>query len=233
MRRHILALAVVALGCEPDAAPTGPSAGAPAASAPTPSTSAQVATAAPPASARPRPPEWKALAHGWQRGNAIPNFELVNQDGERFRLSSFANDYVFIGFIFTTCGVPKACALTTQKMFEVGKLWAARAKAGKTGGKTLHLLTLTIDPENDTPEILRSYGESMRRDVPNWTLATGPEELMQKTLPMMFGVRAAEADGTIAHDVKAALLRPGLRSEKEWKDNGFEPKEIVELILSL
>jgi cytochrome oxidase Cu insertion factor (SCO1/SenC/PrrC family) len=230
MRAPLLALAVLAAGCDRDTAAAASLASASASVSAVASASAST-SAAPSASARERPPEWKMMANVWHEGDAIPNFELTDQAGKSFRMSRLANGYVLLGFIFTTCSVPKACALTTQKMLEVGKLWTEKQKAGKTGDRELHLLTVTIDPENDTPDVLASYSELLRKDVPAWTFATGPEELMQQVLPSMFGVRARKEQGSIAHTIKAGLLRPGLRVEKQWKNNSFTAKEIVEMVL--
>lgn len=164
--------------------------------------------------------------------NPIPNFELTNHDGESFRLRDIGDGYLLVGLIFTSCSVATACPLTTQKMFEVGRLWKKAKAEGKTGDKKLHLLTLTFDPETDTPEVLSAYGEVMLREIPNWTFATGPVELMEETLPKMFGVLATDdPKAGKAHNVKAALLGPGLQPREEWRDNSFEPEQIIELVL--
>jgi protein SCO1/2 len=117
-------------------------------------------------------------------------------------------------------------------MHEVGKLWSARQKAGTTEGRKLRLLSLTFDPETDSPAVLASYSELVRRDVPDWIFATGPEELMEKALPSMFDVIARRNDqGTLNHTVRVALLGPGLRAQQIWTDNAFTPKEVVERVL--
>jgi cytochrome oxidase Cu insertion factor (SCO1/SenC/PrrC family) len=217
-------LALATSGCEPDAPP----------SRDVPATAVVAsgsASASPSASATPRPPEWKRLADHWISPQPLPNFELIDQSGKAFRLRDLSDGFVLVGFIFTTCGNPKACPLTTQKMHEVQQLWSATDKA-KIGGRKLYLLTLTIDPENDTPEVLASYGALLRKDFDDWIFATGPEELMETALPNMFGVLAkADDKGEIAHTVKVALLGPGLRPLEEWKNNRFEPEEVIEQIL--
>lgn len=218
-----VAVACLASGCEPKPAAGGqPSA---AASSAVPSLTASVP-------ARPRTPEWERLAASWVYPNPIPNFELTNHEGQAFRLRDIGDGYLLVGLIFTSCSVATACPLTTQKMFEVGKLWKKAEAEGKTGDKKLRLLTLTFDPETDTPEVLKSYGEVMLREIPTWTFATGPVELMEETLPKMFGVLATDdPKAGKAHNVKAALLGPGLQAREEWKDNSFEPQAIIELVL--
>lgn len=181
----------------------------------------------------PAPIPWKRMAEAWVHPNPIPSFPLVDHEGRDFHLGQLRDGHVLVGLIFTHCSVPEACPLTTQKMHEVGKLWRRKQAAGETGDRRLRLLTLTFDPEVDTPEVLASYSELVRRDVPDWLFATGETELLEETLPRMFGVIAGDkdADGNIAHSVKVALLRPGLRSVHTWTDNAFEPEEVVALVL--
>ena len=136
-------------------------------------------------------PEWERLADDWDHPDPIPNFELTNQEGKKFRLGELADRHVMVGFIFTNCSVPKACPLTMQKMRAVQRLWGEREKAGETRGRRLHLLSFTFDPENDTPRVLKRYGETHEADFRSWTLATGPAGLMDDGLPSLFGVLAA------------------------------------------
>lgn len=165
-------------------------------------------------------------------GNPIPDFRLTNQDGKPFQLAELRGDHVLVGLIFTNCSVPEACARTTDRMFEVGKRWKERVAAGKTNGASLRLLTLTFDPEEDTPEVLKAHSKEVRAELPSWVWATGPTELMEKRLPAMFGVAAGDKDdnGAIAHSVKAVLLGPGLRVLKTWSDNAFTPDDVMAVI---
>lgn len=195
----------------------------------------QVASRAADAVAAMPPPAatWRRLVDAWVHPNPIPSFPLVDQEGRAFRLGELRDSHVLVGLIFTHCSVPKACPLTTQKMHEVGKLWSRAQREGRAGDEDLRLLTLTFDPEADTPEVLKAYSEVVRRDLPDWIFATGPTELMEARLPKMFGVIAGDkdADGQIAHSVKVALLGPGLRPEQIWTDNAFEPEAIIEQVL--
>ena len=178
------------------------------------------------------PEIWRRLADRWIVGNPIPDFELTDHEGKPFQLSELAGDHVLVGLIFTHCSVPEACPRTTSRMFAVGEQWKARQKAGETHGASLRLLTLTFDPEEDTPEVLKSYSDGMRSVIPDWVFATGPTELMETRLPSMFGViaRKKDANGAIAHGVKVVLLGPGLQPLQTWTDNAFEPKDVFAII---
>ena len=172
------------------------------------------------------------LAEGWIRPNPIPNFQLTDHRARRFQLGELRDGHVLVGFIFTSCSVPKACPLTTSKMHEIGKRWRELEERGGTKGNKLTLLSLTFDPETDTPPVLASYSELVRRDVPGWIFATGPDELMESALPAMFDVDAQRTDaGSIDHTVRVALLEPGLRLSRAWTDNAFEPQAVIDLVL--
>ena len=220
-RRRLLLLALLA-GCEGEAILIGPE-------RPLLSGPADAVSSAAKQAQRPRLPEWKRLANSWVHPSPIPSFELTDHNGKKFRLRDFGNDHVLVGLIFTSCSVPKACPLTTQKMYDTAKLWKATQDKRD---RSLRFLTLTFDPENDTPAKLKDYGKLLLQDFGEyWTLATGPMELMEETLPAMFGVRARDSGDTIAHNVRAALLAPGLRKHKEWRDNSFAPEEVIAEVL--
>jgi protein SCO1/2 len=177
-------------------------------------------------------PVYQRLADAWIYPNPIPNFDLIDHRARPFELEQLADGYVLVGFIFTTCSVATACPLTTQKMHEVGKLWRSRARGSDVDGRRLRLLTLTIDPDNDTPDVLSKYSELLRKDVPDWVFATGPEPLLQTILPGMFGVSAKpDGRGTIEHTVRVALLGPGLRVRRQWANNDFSAAEVVAEVL--
>ena len=173
----------------------------------------------------PAPLDWQRMADAWVYPRPIPSFPLVDQTGRSFVLGDLRHGHVLVGFIFTHCSIPTACARTVEKMRDVGRAWKARGRPSK-----LTLLTLTFDPEVDTPEVLASYSELLRRELPDWIFATGPVELLEKTLPGMFGVVATRQDDTLAHSVKVALLAPGLRPMHTWTDNAFETDDVLALL---
>jgi len=195
-------------------------------------TTKAVAKTKPSATSAPPPEFWRRLADTWVVGNPIPDFRLTDHAGRPFQLAELRGDHVLVGLVFTHCSIPEACARTTDRMFDVGKRWKQRQKAGKTRGASLRLLTLTFDPEEDTPEVLKAHSEGVRSVLPDWIWATGPTELMEARLPAMFGVVAGKKDdsGAIAHSVKAVLLGPGLRVLETWTDNAFAPEDVFAMV---
>ena len=183
-----------------------------------------------------RPPEgdWRALYDAWRDPDPIPSFELTDQRGDRFRLGELApGAHVLVGFIYTRCPLPEACPLTTERMRDVQEAWRARKAAADVGNRDLVLLSVTFDPDHDTPDVLAQYASDRHVDVASWTFATGPSELVTTALPSLFNVLAIPGAGMdISHTVKIALLRPDLTLLAEWGDNHVDAADVVDLVLS-
>lgn len=187
--------------------------------------------AEPPADAvadgRPGVGDWRAAVAGWHYEDPLPDLPLVDQDGQAFSLGALAGSWVLVGFIYTACPDAAACPMTTQRMAAVQRAWEAAPRE-----RSLRLLSLTLDPERDTPATLRAYAERHRVDTHTWTLATGEPALLTEGLPSLFNVLSLpSADGTLDHTVKLALLDPTLRQVAEWKDNAVTADEIVARVL--
>ena len=169
--------------------------------------------------------DWKTMVEAWGPEDPLPPLPLVNQEGEAFDLGALKDSWVLVSFVFTQCTVPTACPETMKRMQAIRA--AAKAPGAPASAATLKLLTLTLDPAHDTPPVLKTWGKNYGVEAPDWILATGDEELLSSHLPSMFNVLAAPHETLgISHSVKAALLAPGLRSAREWKDNQILPAEV-------
>ena len=176
--------------------------------------------------------EWKELYEEWEEDDPIPDFQLIDHEGKGFSLGDHDRKYLLFGFVFTRCQVPKACPLTMKKMKEVQKLWETKKESGLTGDSQLQLFGITLDPEFDTPDILKGYLRAHGGNKDTWSMATGPEELVATALPSLFNIMALpDGKGSINHSVKVALLSPGRVFLKDWKDNEFAPEDVVQVIL--
>lgn len=110
--------------------------------------------------------------------NYFPNIVLTTHDGRsvRFFDDLIKDRVVAINFIYTTC--PDACPMETARMMEVHELLGDRV------GDDIFFYSITIDPEKDTPEVLRSYVDTWGVGQ-GWTFLTGKEEdilLLRKKL---------------------------------------------------
>ena len=87
-------------------------------------------------------------------GDAVPDYPMLNQSGKKIRLSQFRGKVVVLTFIYTRCQMADFCPKMSRNFAEIDKALAADPKLyAKT-----HLLSISFDPEYDTPKVLRSYG---------------------------------------------------------------------------
>ncbi len=151
-----------------------------------------------------------AFAATWG-ANYFPNVSLVTQDGARVRFFDdlIENKIVAINFIFTSCA--DTCPLETAQLVQVQDILGDRL------GADIHFYTITIDPEHDTPEVLKAYRE---RFGARWTFLTGSESdvvLLRRKL----GLYIEEIqDGSNNHNVSMII---GNQATGRWmKRSPFE-----------
>lgn len=111
------------------------------------------------------------LRSGLPEINRVPEFGLVDQDGRPFRSAEKLRDKVWVAdFFFTTCNGP--CPRMSALMFRVQEAVA--------GFDDVRLVSFTVDPKNDTPEVLRAYGRRFRQNPARWFLLTGDPETLRR-----------------------------------------------------
>lgn len=93
----------------------------------------------------------------------MPAFALTSEQDAPFGATDVAGKVVVANFIFTNC--PTVCPVLTGHMAGLQKRFA-----DKPG---VHLLSFSVDPKNDTPQVLKAYGESFEQDPGRWTFLTG------------------------------------------------------------
>ena len=100
----------------------------------------------------------------------LPDFALVDQTGHPFGTRDLRGKVWVANFIFTSCA--GTCPLLSQKMAEI-------ARRGRHLGPDFHLVSLTVDPERDTPERLAEYATRYGANPHKWSFLTGPMTTIQ------------------------------------------------------
>jgi cytochrome oxidase Cu insertion factor (SCO1/SenC/PrrC family) len=125
-----------------------------------------------------------------------PTFELTDQDGKPFRSESLRGSVHIADFIFTHCGGP--CPIMTRKLSEVQAL---------LNHPDVKLVTFTVDPKRDTPEVLRAYGRDLASaDFTRWTFLTGTEQQMRDAAIGYKIATQPDADDSVAHSTHFLLV---------------------------
>lgn len=112
----------------------------------------------------------EAPSAGWMEPKPAPDFRLVDQDGREVTLQDLRGKVVLMNFIYTGCG--DSCS--SMKELKI----LARALGGRMG-KEVAFVSITLDPERDTPEALKAFGQ--RRGIgPGWKLLTSLSEAIEE-----------------------------------------------------
>jgi protein SCO1/2 len=154
----------------------------------------------------------------------VPEFTLLDHDGKSFRITSARGKIVLVTFVFTTC--PDVCPLLTAKFAAI-----QRALDKKKVNDYL-LLSITTDPDRDTPAALKSYAHAFKPDFDHWRFLTGSEIDLAKVWKS-FGVTVRKSAGQVQHTALTTLIdRRGIRRVDYYTDK-WEEKEILRDIAGL
>ena len=159
--------------------------------------------------------------------DVLPNYPLVKASGKPFQLYDLKGQFVLVSFIFTRCPLQKMCPLTITLNQRVLAGLAKKKIAPKT-----HLLFVTLDPEHDTASTLNKFAKARGLDQPTITLATGNSNALADLASQFNVIGFPSADSSlISHNLKTILLDPSFRTIKEFKDNEWAPKDVIDTIL--
>jgi protein SCO1 len=168
-----------------------------------------------------------AASVGPKPGDEVPDFTLINQDGKRIRLRGHGGRALVLTFIYTRCPLPDYCPLMTDNFAEIVKaLKGDPALYAKT-----QLLSISVDPEYDTPARLREYGggrttEGGAQTFIHWEFATGSADEV-KEVATYFGLQYFTEADQIVHSLVTAVISPGGKIFKLYRGNEWKPAEII------
>lgn len=115
-----------------------------------------------------------------------PPFVFTSETGQQVSRDSLLGKVWVVDFIFTRCGGP--CPLMTQRMKTLQDKLDAQGLLGKDS--RVQLVSITVDPQYDTPQILQDYGKLWGADPDHWVFLTGPPDTLLDTLQTGFKVTA-------------------------------------------
>jgi protein SCO1/2 len=161
-------------------------------------------------------------------GDAVPDFNLRNQDGRAIHLDQFRGKTLLLTFIYTRCPLPNFCPLVTHNFALIDhQLAASPALYGKT-----HLLCVSFDPEHDTPARLRAYGATYigsdgKNAFTHWDFAVPSKpELLEMAKYFDVGITQGN-DDSITHTLSTTLIGPHGNVEQFYPGNEWTPEQVV------
>lgn len=164
-------------------------------------------------------------------GDVVPDFHLVNQSGKQIHLAQFRGRVTLLTFIYTRCPLADFCprmssnfSTIDQGLMEDQKLYA----------KT-HLLSVSFDPQYDTPAVLRSYGGAhtgkfTNEDFVHWDFAA-PSLTDLPKLEQYFDVGVTPGDpgdaATLTHSLSTVLIGKDGKVLAWYPDNEWKPQDVL------
>jgi protein SCO1/2 len=128
----------------------------------------------------------------------VPSFQLTNQNGQPFGSAQLAGKIWIADFVYTTC--PGPCPMISSRMSELQK------PLEKTD---VHLVSFSVDPEKDTPAVLRGYAEKLQAEPERWDFLTGPRSAIYQLSHDGFKLAVSDggdAQGVPVHSTRMVLV---------------------------
>jgi protein SCO1/2 len=160
-------------------------------------------------------------------GQPARGFELIDDLGRPVSLSQYHGKAVALTFIYTRCPLPDYCPLMTENFVAVERALAADSVLLAS----TQLLTISIDPDHDSPAVLHAYAlrfaaRSDGTHPPNWAFLTGTSESVRKSAES-YGLTYATESGQIIHNLRTAVVAPDGTLVKVYRGNDWKPDELV------
>jgi protein SCO1/2 len=151
-------------------------------------------------------------------GDTVPDFTLTDQNGAKVRLTQFRGEPLGVTFLYTTCPDVNACPMTMAKFSRLD----AMLREKKFG----HLLVVTVDPEHDTPSVLKDYAEKAGADAKRWSFLTGAPSAVAE-VASRFGVLYSRRGAQVLHQQAVAVVDPEGRLATISYGEKWEPEQIL------
>jgi protein SCO1/2 len=154
-----------------------------------------------------------------------PDFTLTSQNGVPVSLREFRGKVVAVAFIFASC--TDICPMLTDNMARV------KDKMGSAFGSDIAFVSITVDPERDTPEVLKQYAENFNADVKGWSFLTGDPAVVHE-VGRKYGVIAkTAANGEVDHTLLTSLVDPNGILRVQYLGVRFDLEEFRDDLVSL
>jgi protein SCO1/2 len=166
-----------------------------------------------------------------ETGETVPDFAMTTQDGSVVKLSELRGNVVVLTFIYTRCPLPDFCPLMDRKFADLSQ----KISTFPARSKKIRLISLSFDPEHDTPDVLRKHAQVRGAVPPLWTYAVAShDELAKIAAPL--GLFYEPGTNEIAHNLSTAVIDPEgklARLEVGTQRNRWETTDLLKTIYSL
>jgi protein SCO1/2 len=154
-----------------------------------------------------------------------PEFSLTSQDGGRVTLADLRGKVVAVTFIYTLC--TSTCPVLTPTMSFI------QDQLGPDFGTKIAFVSISVDPERDTPEVLKEYGQAFGANLAGWAFLTGTPDAI-RDVTRRYGVFTSRtADGDVDHAFLTSIVDQCGILRVQYVGVRFDPDEFRRDLLSL
>ena len=153
-----------------------------------------------------------------REGDAVPSIGLIDQRGRRFSFASTHGGTTIVSFIYTRCRDAQMCPLVAAKFARMQR---------ELRRTPIRLVTVTLDPAYDTPQVLTRYGASYGADPAAWTFVTGPVAAVDDVAGRLGIVVERPRPGVIVHSEAAVIIDAGGRVARFIDGAAWLPDDLL------
>ena len=172
---------------------------------------------------KPRPPvRVTRVVEPLEVGDLLPDYPFTNELGQAIRLHQFRGQALGLTFIFTRCPYPNFCPRMSANFAQACQQLLARAD----GPTNWHLLSVSFDPDHDTPAVLRAYAEGYAHPPSRWSFATGAM-IELDAITEQFGMVFAPDGSFFSHNARTVVIDAHSRVQRIFVGNDWKVADFV------
>lgn len=156
----------------------------------------------------------------------LMQFKFTNELGQAVSLDQFHGQALAITFFFTRCPIPEYCPRLSQNFREATRKLLAMTNAPSNW----HFLSVSFDPDFDSPAILKAYGERYQYDAAHWSFLTGPKERVRE-LASLSDVQFEREGGFFNHNFRTLVIDAAGKLQMSFPVAGDLSEALVEEVV--
>ena len=161
-------------------------------------------------------------------GDLLPDCEFTDENGSTVHFSDFRGKAVAFTFFYSRCPLPDYCVRMSKNFSEVRQLLLAMTNAPANW----QLLSISFDPEFDSPKMLSSYADFYRgADTNRWLFAAAPANTLSRLAPQLDLMVTREDGNIMSHNLRTVVLNPQGKIFRQLDGNQWTPQELASAIL--
>jgi len=157
---------------------------------------------------------------------SLLDYKFTNELGQAVSLNDFRGQALAITFFYTRCPLPDYCPRLSKNFQEASQKLGSRPGAPANW----HLLSISFDPEFDSPAMLKAYGNSYQYDPKHWSFLTGPADKIGE-LARQAGLSYQYAAGIFNHDFRTLIIDAAGHLQMIFPTSGDLSDQIVDEIV--